>query len=107
MVNAGSCGYSPIHPAIVGDLTWVKAKFNSVRGPISAEWHRDAKTVSLDVSLPANTTATVFVPAKSADDVLESGFFVADAPGVNFLRMENGSAIFAVVSGKYFFSVTR
>jgi hypothetical protein len=96
-----------ILPAIVGNLTSVKAKFNSVHGPISAEWHRDAKTISLAVSLPSNTTATVFLPAKSAKDVLEGGIFAADAPGVNFLRMENGNAIFAVVSGKYFFAVTQ
>jgi hypothetical protein len=96
-----------IHPAIVGDLTWVKAIFYSVHGPVSAEWHRDAKTISLAVSLPSNTTATVLVPAKSAKDVMESGIFAADAPGVNFLRMENGNAIFAVVSGQYFFNVTQ
>ncbi len=93
-----------IHPAIVGDLTWVKANFNSVHGPISAEWHRDAKTISLDLSLPANTSATVFVPAKSAGDVFESGISAMEAPGVSFLRMESGSAVFEAVSGKYSFS---
>jgi hypothetical protein len=96
-----------IHPAIVGDLTWVKGKYDSVHGPVSAEWHRDAKSFSLAVSIPANTTATIFVPAKSADEVWEGGRRAADAPGVSYLRMENDRAIFAVASGQYVFRTTR
>ena len=53
--------------------------------------------------MPANTTATVFVPASSVERVLEGGMFARNAPGVKFLRMENGRAVFDVGSGKYHF----
>jgi hypothetical protein len=96
-----------IHPAIVGDLTWVKAKYDSAHGPVSAEWRRDAKTLTLAVSIPANTTATIFIPAKSAEQVLAGGLRAATSPGVSFLRMENENAIFAVASGQYVFRTTR
>ncbi len=92
-----------IHPVIVGDLTWVKGKYDSVHGPISAEWHRDAKTFSLAVSIPANTTATIFIPAQSADEVMESNGRAATSSGVSFLRMDEGCAVFAVESGSYAF----
>jgi hypothetical protein len=92
-----------IHPAMVGDLTWVKGKYDSVHGPITAEWKRAVKTFTLDLSIPSNTSATVFVPAKSVDDVRESGVAAAKSPGVKFIRQENGCAVFEITSGKYQF----
>ena len=67
----------------------------------------------MEVTIPANTTATVHVPiaskpgddgaAKDAAGVTESGKPVAKAMGVKFLRMENSAAVFAVGSGTYQF----
>ena len=93
-----------IHPAIVGDLNWVKAKYDSVHGPISTEWHRDAKTFSLAVCIPANTAATIFIPAQSADEVTEGNGRAATSSGVSFLRMDKGCAVFKIASGKYLFT---
>jgi len=84
-------------------VNWVKASFDSVRGKIVSEWKRDDKKFTLDVTIPPNTTATVYVPAKSADAVTESGNPAAQSPGVKFLREENGCAVFEIGSGKYEF----
>ena len=93
-----------INPQPVGDVTWVKASYDSIRGKIVSDWKRDGDKFTLKVTIPANTTATVFVPAKSADSVTESGKPAAQANGVKFLRMENGRAVFAVASGQYEFA---
>ena len=95
----GSAGFKKIiiHPQPVGDVTWAKASYNSLRGKIVSEWKRDGGKFTLKVSIPANTTATVYVPAKSADAV-------AKTEGATFLRMENGRAVFAVESGNYAFT---
>ena len=95
-----------IYPAIVGDLTWVRGKYDSVRGSIAAEWKRDGKNLVLNVSIPPNTTATVFVPAQSPADVRESGVVAEQSRGVKFLRLENGSAVFEIGSGKYQFATS-
>ncbi len=58
----------------------------------------------LDVAIPANTTALVFMPAKDAAAVTESGKPASQAEGVRFLRMENGAAIYGVESGSYSFA---
>jgi hypothetical protein len=92
-----------IHPVVVGDLTWVKGKYDSVHGPITTEWKRDAKSFALDLSIPPNTSATVFVPAESVDDVRERGVAAVKSPGVKFIRQENGCAVFEIASGKYQF----
>jgi alpha-L-rhamnosidase len=88
----------------VGDVTWVKASYDSIRGKITSDWRRDGRTFSLMISIPANTTATVVLPAKSAATVTEGGRPAEQSPGVRFLRMEDGRTVFAVESGKYQFT---
>jgi hypothetical protein len=53
---------SIIKPAIVGDLTWVKAHYDSPYGRIVSRWKRNGMNVTMDVTIPANTTATVVTP---------------------------------------------
>ena len=78
-----------INPQPVGDVKWTRASFDSVRGKIVSEWQRDGDKFTLKVTIPANTTATVFIPAKSAGDVTESGRPAAQSRDVKFLRAEN------------------
>ena len=92
-----------IRPRMVGDLTWVKAHHDSLYGRIVSNWQRDGNALTMEVTIPANTTATVFVPAKDASGVTESGKPAEKAAGVKFLRMENGAAVYEVGSGCYQF----
>jgi alpha-L-rhamnosidase len=46
----------------------------------------------------------VYVPAKNAESVNESGKPAAQSEGVRFVGMENGCAVFEVVSGTYRFT---
>jgi hypothetical protein len=93
-----------IRPAVVGDLTWVRASYDSVRGRIASAWKRDGRRLTLDVTIPPNTTATVYVPTADADSVTEGGAAAARSPGVRFLRMDDNAAVFAVTSGTYAFA---
>lgn len=93
-----------IKPAVVGDLTWVNARHESAYGTIACQWKREANALSLCITIPPNTTATVFVPTKDAGAVTESGVAAARAEGVTFVRTEDGNAVFAVQSGRYYFA---
>ncbi|MFZ1073688.1 MAG: family 78 glycoside hydrolase catalytic domain [Verrucomicrobiia bacterium] len=95
-----------IRPAIVGDLTWVKGRFDSVRGPITTGWRRESDRLILEITIPPSTTATVFVPAQRAEDVTEGGIAALTSPHARFLRQEKGNAVFEIDSGKYQFSVS-
>lgn len=92
-----------IKPAVVGDVTWVKCHHDSPYGRIVSNWNREGDQLTMEVTIPANATATVYVPAKDAAGVTESGNPVAESNGVKFLRMENGAAVYAVSSGTYQF----
>jgi hypothetical protein len=93
-----------IKPAVVGDLTEASARYDSINGPISSAWKREGARLMLAVTIPANTTATVYVPAKNATVITESGQPAAHAPSVNFLRMEKNAAVYEISSGNYSFS---
>ncbi len=95
-----------IRPQVPKDLNWVRCHYDSVRGRIVSNWRRDGNEVTMEVTIPANTTATVYVPAKDAAGVTESGKSVGKVGGVRFLRMESGAAVYAVGSGTYRFQST-
>lgn len=92
-----------VRPAIVGDLSWAKAQFQSVQGLIVSHWKKDGQRFTLDVTVPPNTSATVFVPAADASHIKESGRLASRAQGVKFLRMQEGNAVYEVESGWYSF----
>jgi alpha-L-rhamnosidase len=94
-----------MRPEPVGDLRFVKASFLSPYGPIKSYWSKEDDKFNWQVTIPANTTATVYVPADSADAVLEGGKPAGDSEGVKFVRMDDGRAVFTIGSGDYHFEV--
>ena len=92
-----------MRPQPVGDLTFVNASYLSAYGPIRSHWLKEDDGFIWRVSVPANITATIYVPAKSADDVLEGAIAASSADGVKFLRMDEGHAVFDIGSGDYRF----
>ncbi len=95
--------YVIIRPYPAGDLTFVTGSHISPYGKIATSWKRDGAGFSLDVTIPPNSTATVWLPAKDAASVTESGTAATKAQGVKFLRQENGHALYEVDSGSYRF----
>ncbi|MEI6323041.1 MAG: family 78 glycoside hydrolase catalytic domain [bacterium] len=93
-----------IKPAIVGDLTWLDASYESAYGPIRCRWDRKGDELTLAVTIPANTMATISVPTSSPDQVQESGLPVSKTKGIKILRAESGALLLEVGSGKYQFT---
>jgi alpha-L-rhamnosidase len=59
--------------------------------------------LKLKVTIPANTTATVAMPAADASSVFESGRAAEKVRGIKFVRMDAGAALFEAGSGTYEF----
>lgn len=96
-----------IRPRPGGGLTWAKGRYESVHGTIASDWKIEGDKFSLDVTIPVNTTATVYVPARDKSAVTESGKPAEKAGGIAFLRMEDGAAVYRVGSGNYRFAASR
>jgi alpha-L-rhamnosidase len=92
-----------MRPEPVGDLQFVKASHRSPYGLIASDWQKKNGVFRWNITVPVNTTATVCVPTKAAESVSESGKSAVRAQGVQFLRTEQGRAVFKVGSGQYSF----
>jgi len=87
-------------------VTWVKADYNSIRGPTRSDWRVENGKITLKVTIPPNTTATVRVPTTDAKSVTESGQPADRAEGITFLRAEKDAIFYGVESGEYTFAAT-
>jgi hypothetical protein len=92
-----------IRPTPVGDLKWAEATYKSVRGPISLRWDRNGDRFQLAATIPANASATVYLPAAQGAKVTEAGVDAANSPGIRFLGREAHRNVYAIESGSYSF----
>ncbi|WP_405743142.1 glycoside hydrolase family 78 protein [Streptomyces sp. NBC_00028] len=86
-----------------GRITRVSAAYESPYGRIRSEWGLDGggTTLSYDVQVPANSEATLRLPAASADAVREGRTPLAGVEGVRFLGHADGVASYRLPSGSY------
>lgn len=112
-IDTDGPGYKKIiiRPRPGGGITWVKAGYDSIRGKIRSDWRIDGDDFELKVTIPANTTARVYVPAADPARVTVDGRPVKDSGNVRLAGMEDGSAVYEAGSGTYVFvsrgAVTR
>ena len=80
-----ACGFDRIviQPHVAGDLTWVKAHYDSVRGRIAVDWKIANDRFDLAIRVPVNTTADVYVPRQGEADVYEGDTPALEAPGIS------------------------
>jgi alpha-L-rhamnosidase len=90
-------------PALPQGLQTADAAFHSMYGTIASNWKQENGRFSWKIKVPANTTALVYMPARSAAQVKEGAKAATASEGVRFLRMEEGRALFEVGSGEYAF----
>ena len=104
-IDTDGSGFKKIimKPELGHGITWAKGHYDSINGRISSDWKLDGDELHWTITVPPNTTATVYVPAEALDDVTESSKPASEAQGVAFLRVQDGRAVFELGSGKYSF----
>jgi alpha-L-rhamnosidase len=100
-----SVGFKKIimKPSLPDDLQFVNASYKGIHGSINSNWKKDDNSFEWAISIPANTSATVYIPARSLRDVMESGMDLSKAEGVQSVKFENDAAVVQVGSGEYKF----
>ena len=95
---SGSIAYDRLvyQPKPVGDLTYAEGSYRTPRGLARSEWRTSADRFSLAITVPANTTAEVWVPTGD-------GQTVRTPARATFERVEAGYTVFTVRAGRYTF----
>jgi len=96
-----------IKPYVFNDLTFVEGELNTVKGVIKSAWHKQGNILTMNVTIPVNSTAVVYVPAKTVKAVTESSKSISKTVGINLLGEENGYVILKVGSGDYHFKINN
>jgi alpha-L-rhamnosidase len=94
-------------PDPTGEMTSAEGYYDSMYGRIHSAWKVEGKTLTYRATVPANTTATLYLPAPSPDAVNEGGKPAKAAVGVTLVRQDGGKAVFQLKSGNYVFTSTR
>ncbi|MBL7972838.1 MAG: family 78 glycoside hydrolase catalytic domain [Prolixibacteraceae bacterium] len=94
-----------IKPEMVGDLTWVKASYQSPYGEIRSEWEKSGASVRMNITIPPNTTAIVYLPAATGSAITEGGRDIAAVKEIKLIREENGRKVIQLASGDYGFEI--
>jgi alpha-L-rhamnosidase len=99
------CGFQKfvIHPYVVNNLGSASGEVSSVKGMIKSSWRKKDGFIYLDITIPCNSQAMVFVPAKNIKGITEGNRPVNEVTGVQFLRATGDAAILNVGSGTYHF----
>lgn len=84
-----------IRPQPGNVMTYAKVEFQSVRGPIKVSWKVKDELFSLEVSIPANTKAEVWLPTDDVDSIQENGE-----------KIESDNGCVRIGSGSYSFQST-
>lgn len=93
-----------IQPHVGGGITQAEASYLTPYGKLISGWQVQNGKLLLHAEIPANTTATIYLPATSADLVLEGGKQLSAAKEIRVGNIDQGYLLIQVGSGKYRFS---
>ena len=94
-----------IRPEPVGDVSYAKATYQSAYGLIVSDWKKTNHDFKLKVTIPANTTATIYLPANASSVIDEGISSIHNREDMKFEGFEKGKVLVKVGSGNYTFIV--
>ena len=87
-----------------GQITEAKGHYDSMYGRINSAWKSQQNTWTYSATVPANSTATLYLPAKSVAQISENGKSLSTRKGV---KSEKGFIIIPLESGSYNFEIKK
>lgn len=108
-LREAAAGYKEIivqpHPG--GDFTYMNADLKTSYGNAASHWKIEGNQLIMEVEIPVNTTATIYIPAKSVAEITESGKPLSASKDITLSGTENGYVVVKAGSGKYVFVAKR
>ena len=106
-IKVNQAGYRTftIKPEIAATgINYVRATYHSINGEIISSWEREGNQISLQVTIPVNTKADVFIPASDPVRVLENNKSLKSNSDIKVKGFKDGYLNLVMGSGTYFFT---
>src|SRR5262249_812789 len=99
-------GYKHIRiiPHVGGNLTYANADLKTYYGTVSSHWKIDNGKLQLNVEVPSNAKATVYLPGNSVEGVMENNIALSSSKDIKVTGREGNYVVVEVGSGKYQFT---
>ena len=94
-----------IKPEIGQGMDFLEASYESINGLIATRWEKQQDTLELQVSVPANTVAQVYLPTADMTAVRESGQPLSKLTGLEIVDKQAAASIVQIGSGNYQFTM--
>ena len=94
-----------LRPVITTDMSYARCAYQSPYGLIQSDWHTQENALIWEVSVPANTTATVHIPIRAGNQIFENALPIEEASGIVFIRKTPESAVYTLQAGNYNFEI--
>lgn len=106
-IKAGDPGFKTIvmKPVNIKGLENVKASYQTPYGLVKSSWKRGAGQFEWKVTVPPNTTATVYLPTKTLKNVRDDNRALASEKGIKYAGLDNGETKVVIGSGDYDFRI--
>jgi alpha-L-rhamnosidase len=102
-------GYKHIifRPMPAGDINYTKYINETSYGKAGIIWKKKGEIFSMEVIVPVGCMATVYVPFKEGEKIMENGKPVSRSSKIKILEKENGYQKLSVASGNYQFTLNK
>ncbi|NLC69186.1 MAG: family 78 glycoside hydrolase catalytic domain [Clostridiaceae bacterium] len=95
-----------LRPALECGLSYVECRHESMYGGIECNWTNSGDKVTIEISVPVNAHATLYLPSSYDGKVMESGESIEGVFGINAC-IKGDKLVLTLVSGKYKFEISR
>lgn len=96
-----------IKPYFSDQLTWVSASYQSLYGLIAVHWQRQSDRYLMEVNIPANTRAEVYLPTRFPGRVSVDKDPLEEHPDMKITRTTAQGIFISIGSGNYSFVIKR
>jgi alpha-L-rhamnosidase len=105
-IKVDSAGYKTfvIKPEIAKTgINYLKANYHSINGEISSSWKKQGNNLILNIIIPVNTKANIYIPTSNPNQVLESGKLLGFIKEIKVKSYKEGYLNVELGSGSYSF----
>jgi len=92
-----------MQPQLVTGLDYVNATYPSPYGMIKSHWYFEQEDFIWDITVPANCSATIYIPEVERGQISESERPAETQKGVTYAGRKNSRQVFNIASGSYHF----
>jgi alpha-L-rhamnosidase len=96
-----------IKPYLTDQLNYAKARYHSLYGDILSHWERRGEEIVLNIEIPVNTMAKIYLPGNDAIKITENNISIQNNKYIKICGMEAERIIVEAGSGNFHFTIKK